>query len=145
MKKALLFVSGIGIGTGLMYLLDPDRGKRRRSLLRDQFVHAAHKANATFGAAKRDLSNRATGLAAQMRSVLVTEDVSDDVLVDRVRAQMGRAVSHPGAIEVQANHGTVKVSGSVPEKESNELLQRIKLVRGVKEVENHLEVLKQPA
>lgn len=34
---------GMVLGAGIMYLLDPDRGKRRRSLVRDQMVHAGHE------------------------------------------------------------------------------------------------------
>jgi hypothetical protein len=30
----------LGLGAGLMYFLDPDRGRRRRTLVRDQMAHA---------------------------------------------------------------------------------------------------------
>src|SRR4051812_35769009 len=33
----------VGLGAGLMYFLDPDRGRRRRALVRDQFIHALHE------------------------------------------------------------------------------------------------------
>src|SRR5438067_8044488 len=38
MNKALTLLMGFGMGMGLMFLLDPDRGRRRRALMRDQAV-----------------------------------------------------------------------------------------------------------
>lgn len=43
MNKELTFGAGLGIGTLLMYLVDPDRGKRRRALMRNKFVWAQKK------------------------------------------------------------------------------------------------------
>ena len=37
------FVAGLIVGAGAMYLLDPDRGAGRRSLLRDRWVHLGDK------------------------------------------------------------------------------------------------------
>jgi hypothetical protein len=36
-------LTGVVLGAGAMYLVDPDRGARRRSLLRDRGVHSGHK------------------------------------------------------------------------------------------------------
>jgi len=36
MNKALFLVGGLGLGAGLMYMLDPDKGARRRQLARTQ-------------------------------------------------------------------------------------------------------------
>jgi hypothetical protein len=36
MNKALLLMSGLGLGAGLMYMLDPEMGSRRRALARAQ-------------------------------------------------------------------------------------------------------------
>jgi hypothetical protein len=35
-KIGLGFITGIGLGTGLMFFLDPSRGKQRRAAVRDQ-------------------------------------------------------------------------------------------------------------
>ena len=36
------FLGGLGLGVGLMFLFDPVRGARRRSLIRDQAVRGVH-------------------------------------------------------------------------------------------------------
>jgi len=38
MNKAITWLYGAGIGAGLMYVFDPERGRRRRALARDQIV-----------------------------------------------------------------------------------------------------------
>ncbi|OGA74427.1 MAG: hypothetical protein A3G81_14405 [Betaproteobacteria bacterium RIFCSPLOWO2_12_FULL_65_14] len=52
-----------------MYLLDPEQGRRRRALLRDQLVHAKRVLSERAGSKARDLSNRAQGLAAEARRI----------------------------------------------------------------------------
>ncbi len=41
MNKGLRLMSVAGLGAGLMYLFDPDRGKRRRALVRNKITHAS--------------------------------------------------------------------------------------------------------
>jgi hypothetical protein len=129
-----------GVGAGLMYLLDPQGGGRRRALLRDQAVHAMKKGGEAARKTSRDLGNRTRGLVAETGSKLHREQVDDQVLCDRVRSKMGRAVSHPSAIEVAAIDGCVILSGPVLASELGRLLSTVHSVKGVKEVENRLEV-----
>jgi hypothetical protein len=56
------FALGIVLGAGIMYYLDPDRGARRRALVRDQFVHAGHELEESARAGARHVRNRAGGL-----------------------------------------------------------------------------------
>lgn len=136
-------VSGVAIGCGLMYLLDPDRGHRRRMLMRDKAVRAVHVTSDFADKSVRDLENRARGVVAEAWARLRDRAVPDDVLVERVRARMGRAVSHPHAITVQAKDGIVTLSGPVLEHEVEHLLKEVRSVRGVKGIENRLEPHKQ--
>ena len=52
-----------------MYLFDPDRGRRRRALVKDQMIHALNKIDDAIGAISRDLRNRGRGVWASVRSV----------------------------------------------------------------------------
>src|SRR5437868_2972955 len=113
MGRALSLLGGAGLGAGLMYFFDPQTGRRRRALLRDQFTGLLHDAGAAFRVAGRDISHRAYGLLAEGGSVLAGGPVSDQALTERVRARLGRLVSHPGAIDVSAHDGEVTLSGPV--------------------------------
>jgi uncharacterized membrane protein len=137
-------VTGIALGAGLMYFLDPDRGRRRRAMLRDQAVHAAHQAADAAGATSSDLQNRLYGMGAELRSWFREEEVSDEVLSARVRSVIGTVVSHPGSIRVTVRDGHVLLEGPVLAREVRRLLKRVARVRSVIDVEDHLEVHQHP-
>jgi uncharacterized membrane protein len=131
--------TGVVVGAGAMYLLDPERGARRRSLLRDQGIHASHKVRDGLAGAARDARNRTAGVAAEVRSRFQQDQASDEILTERVRSAIGRAVSHPGAITVNVFQGRVTLGGHVLADELPELIRRVGRVRGVSEVGNELE------
>jgi CBS domain-containing protein len=130
--------AGLIVGAGTMYLLDPDRGARRRSLLRDRGVHLGHKLGDGFAATARDVRNRSAGAAAELRSRFRHEPVDDEILHDRVRSAIGRAVTHPGAINVSVSQARVTLTGDVLLDEVNDLIDRVERVPEVSEVRNEL-------
>jgi osmotically-inducible protein OsmY len=136
-RGALL--TGLGMGVGLMYFLDPARGRRRRALVRDQMTHAARISSEAAGAAGRDLAHRTSGTAARLRRRFRHERVDDDVLVERVRARLGRAVSHSHAVRVGADRGVVTLRGPILQHEIGPLLKAVEAVSGVREVVDRLE------
>jgi hypothetical protein len=138
MRRELTLLSGIGAGVALMYMLDPDRGGRRRALARDRVARLANKTPDALNATARDLSNRARGLASEVGSMFRGGEASDEVIVQRVRAAMGRVVSHPHAIRVESNEGRVTLSGNILESEADALLSCAGSARGVREVSNRL-------
>jgi hypothetical protein len=127
-----------GIGAGAMYLLDPSRGRRRRRLIADKLTSVAHRTSDALGAHGRDLANHARGLAASARRPFRRSDADDAVVSERVRAELGRVVSYPGAIEVDVDDGTVFLWGDVPADEADDLLACAAAVRGVRSVEDRL-------
>jgi hypothetical protein len=66
-----------GLGALTMYLLDPEHGRRRRALIRDQFVHARSVVRKRATGAARELSNRAYGAAMEARRAIRTEPDPD--------------------------------------------------------------------
>ena len=133
------FISGAAIGAGLMYLADPDRGSRRRSGVRDKVAHGFRSFGSVLDKGVRDLRNRARGTVAETWSAVSPDHVWDEVLVDRVRAKIGRSISHPSTIEVTAKHGRIILSGPVLESEADDLIDAAYSVRGVRDVESQVE------
>jgi uncharacterized membrane protein len=75
-----------------------------------------------------------------MRSCLTSEDVSDEVLTERVRSRLGGLISHPSALEVNAEQGHVTLRGPVLRDEASRLLKGVAAVRGVRDVNDQLAV-----
>jgi len=137
----LALFGGVGLGAGLMYVLDPERGRRRRALARDKVIAAVNKAEDALSATAKDVSNRARGVAAAARTRWRSDgQVPDEILTERVRSKLGFVVSHPRAIEVAAQDGCVILSGPILADEVAGLLVRVEAVPGVRGVENLLEV-----
>jgi BON domain-containing protein len=137
-------LAGAAIGAGIMYLLDPDGGRRRRALVRDQIVSAAHKTTDAVDATSRDVANRARGVVAELRGRLRREHVGDDVLRERVRARIGSVIGHAGGIETRVSDGKVTLRGPVLSEELDRLLRRVRGVRGVADVISELDVHETP-
>jgi uncharacterized membrane protein len=137
--NVLALLGAVGVGAALSYFLDPDRGARRRNMVRDQVVHARVRAGDAFGKTARDLGNRARGLVAETRSRVTGDDADDAVIEPRVRTVLGRVTSHPRSIDVSVDQGRVTLSGPVLAAEADRLLSAVRGVSGVEEVDDQLE------
>src|SRR5580765_1532695 len=105
-------LSGVLVGVGLMYFFDPQRGKRRRARVVEAATHAQRVERQLVGKAVRDAQHRAHGLSERVKHPLAA-DVPDAVVTGRVRAQLGRLVSHPRAIEAEVDGGRVVLRGPI--------------------------------
>ena len=139
-QKAGSFVGGMAIGMTLMYLADPERGPRRRALIRDQALHALESSREFLAQAGSDLRHRAQGLAATARQRLHHEEMTDDeVLVERVRSRLGHHTTHAHAIEVTADGGSILLEGAILAEELEGVLKAVLDVPGVEGVDNRLQ------
>jgi uncharacterized membrane protein len=136
---ALAWLGGLGIGALLAYLFDPVSGRRRRSLVRDRAVHVGRLSKTVAKKTIADAEHRAYGFAASLKSRMHHEPVSDDLLSERVRARLGRIVSHPKAIDVRSTDGIVILSGPVLTREAARLLRRVRRVSGVRAIDDRLD------
>jgi len=138
MAKLTSFPGGILVGVGLMYFLDPVRGRRRRARINEAVARAERHERELLRKASRDARQRAHGFAERLAHQPAA-DVSDDVIEQRVRACLGRAVSHPSAIDVVAREGRVILRGPVLTDEANDVVRCVARVSGVRDVVDRME------
>jgi len=134
LSHAVSLVAGAALGAGVMYLLDPDRGTRRRALLRDKAVRGANDLAFYGNQRLRDLGNNLYGSVAEVRSKLRDRmrPIPDEILEERVRAQVGHVVSHPGALEIVVQDGVAYISGPVLGDEVEKINDRLGATRGLR-------------
>ena len=147
MNRRLAFMASMvgaaSVGAGLMYFLDPARGRRRRAIVRQKATSAAIQmtdAVVSLGGLSRDMRNRAYGMMAETRSRLRCEDVDDEVLEARVRAKMGHKIHHADKVTVTADHGRVTLAGQVIAAEAEAMRACVAAVRGVKQIADETEI-----
>lgn len=136
-EKRALFV-GLGVGAALMYLLDPDRGTRRRHLAAAQTRKALRRGGRELHDVAEDVKNHTRGKLVEARKRMRDEFVDDAVLVERVRAELGHKVEQARNIQVTAENGNVILSGTASTAEIERAAEVACHVRGVQCVENQL-------
>lgn len=119
-------------------ILDPDRGRGRRALLRDKGFHFAKQTAGFARKTARDIQHRSRGTVATLQSRFAPATVSDDVLISRVRSALGRICSHPRLIEVGAQGGCITLIGAADAAELVGIVTAVRRIPGVVAVSNKL-------
>jgi uncharacterized membrane protein len=139
MRKLLSTLGGLGLGAGLWVMLDSEQNGRKARAQRR--LKTMRKSTEGFvGAATQDLKNRSAGLQAEWKAWGNSEPVDDVVLMERVRARLGRLSSHPRAIKVMAHEGRITLSGDILTHEVDDLLEAIARVPGVRQIDDQLKL-----
>ena len=133
----------VALGAGLMYILDPQAGRRRRALTRDKATKYARRTAERAQALAQQAADRAKGIVAEARAS-DEEWVDDQTLVSRVRTELGRVVSHPGSLHVDSVDGCVTLRGPVFVWEADAALHAVEDTRGVCAVDDQLTRHEQP-
>lgn len=129
----------LAAGAGLMYLMDPESGRRRRALVRDRARRRANETGRRLRATTSDVSHRARGVVLERVHRFRRERPDDEVLAHRVRSELGHHTNHAHALQVAVDRGRVILSGPALASEAEELVKATGRVRGVEAVENRLE------
>jgi osmotically-inducible protein OsmY len=126
-------------GAAIMYFLDPAWGRSRRAWLQQKAGALGRDARRTQDALARSTLNHVHGALHTIHGMVdEAEQVDDVVLVERVRAALGRTIANPHGIEVKAFDGRVVLRGPVTPEELAEIVACTQRVRGVREVDNRL-------
>ncbi len=135
-------LAGMGLGAGLMFVLDPDRGRRRRAVARDKLIGLGHDVAWQAKKQARNAVNHVKGAVAEYRSTVRDrmQEIDDEQLVRRVAAQVGHVVSHPGALGITAEDGCVTISGPILRSEVDILKKRLDETRGIRHCELQLDI-----
>ena len=147
MPVATSLLAGIAIALASAvgtYYFDPRSGRRRRALLRDRTTRTMHKTRDLFDTAVIDAQNRARGIYSMTSARLKSEPADNHRLAERVRSKLGRVCSHPRAIRVAADEGTVTLRGDVLEHELSNVLRAVRHVPGVRNVVHELQLHRRP-
>jgi uncharacterized membrane protein len=138
MSKLASFPGGMMLGAGIMYFLDPIRGRRRRARIHEAIQRAERVERVQLERAVRDAKHRVQGLGERLKHP-VSSEADDSIIVERVRSRLGRVVSHPRAIDIAVHDGRAIVRGHVLESEAAALIGAVERVPGVRSVIDRLE------
>ncbi|CAN5778879.1 hypothetical protein BH24CHL6_BH24CHL6_09790 [soil metagenome] len=78
----IALLAGLGSGLAAMYFFDPEQGRRRRALLRDQLTKWTRVAGESVGGKVQDLRNRSAGLAHEVRRGIESDGDSAELALD---------------------------------------------------------------
>lgn len=127
MKNPLGTLGALFAGALAMYYLDPELGERRRALLAE-LVRS--------GLPGGDRHSRGRIARRSYHRVTQADPRTDAELRARVQDLLGRAASFPGAIQVDVDSGTVRLSGRVLSKERDALLHQVLQTPGLQKLVN---------
>jgi osmotically-inducible protein OsmY len=137
------------IGAGAAYFLDPERGRRRRHVLRDRFGKVARKSSrAGIRKAKRVEGHARGYVAGARRLVRSTESTADDAkVIQRIRSDAFREAGvSTKDVDVEVEDGVATLEGELPSDELAEaLVSKVASTPGVRDVAAVLRVARTAA
>ena len=139
MNKRWAMLSGLGLGAGLMYILDPSAGRKRRKTAVDTAGAMRRTSASAIGRVSRDIGKEAWGLLAEAQGAF-EGPIEDEVVAESVRARLGRTLSQPDVVKVSVENGVVSLGGTVAAAEFDRLVSTVLRVRGVRDVNDQLDV-----
>src|SRR5918999_3902180 len=143
-----LLALGALVGAALVYLFDPQSGRRRRALLRDRSAAFVRQGGRKGARAGRTVAAEAYGASQKVQHLKEEPKEYDDAtLAQKVQSEIFRDADVPkGQINVNAEDGIVVLRGEVERPELiEELVERTRNVQGVRDVENLLHLPGTPA
>jgi BON domain-containing protein len=130
------------VGGLLMYLCDPERGRRRRHMLRDRTQARVRRIGRGISGLWRGAAAETYGVGHRVVHLVprATEVPDDETLRQRVESQLFRDRHIPkGELNVGCEHGMVILRGALDNPvEYTNIEERIRRIPGVRGVQNLL-------
>jgi osmotically-inducible protein OsmY len=147
MKTVFTFALGAAAGAAAAHFLDPESGRRRRNLMRDQ---ARSKAGSTASAMQSQAQQAAGVVKGAAHAVTPSgtrlEEADDVTLARKVETEIFRAADAPkGTVSVDVQAGVAYLRGEVPAEWIDRLAADARRVDGISGVKNLLHTPGTPA
>jgi BON domain len=144
-----LLLAGTGLGVGVMYFADPERGKRRRKVTADRSMGAVRQASRRMMRTQRRAAARLGGKAQGIRHFRSQpEDVANDqMLTDRILSTAFRDFDFPhGQVNINVEDRVAVLHGVLDQPEAiTKLEEAVRKTPGVSRVESYLHLPNTPA
>lgn len=137
--RVISVLAAAGAGAAGMYLCDPVLGRARRTALRDRTRHGMRVTHRWLLTETLSVRNHAAGYVAEHRPALIVEQPPDEVLVERIRSEMGHVLRHAHRVTVTARAGWVELRGHVLVGERRALMDAVRKVPGVHGIDDYLD------
>ncbi len=141
--RAVWMCVASGLTSGLLvYLMDPERGRRRRHMLRDRSFASVRRIGRSIKALWRGAAAETYGVTHRIVHLVPkpTEMTDDETLRQRVESQLFRDRHIPkGHLNINAEHGMLILRGELDSPiEIAQLEERVRHLPGVRGVQNLL-------
>jgi hypothetical protein len=147
-RAAVAVAAGAALGAGVMYIADPDRGRRRRVLARDRTAAIVRHEGRRIDRARRRSAATVYGWLQRVRYLRRRPEPADDqTLTDRILSQAFRDLDVPtGQINVNVEAGVAVLHGAFARADQiNRVESAVGKVAGVRSVTSYLHLTDQPA
>jgi len=135
----LTAVGCCAMGIGLMYLMDPERGRARRAWLSDTVGGFVKSTGQTFYRTGKDLSHRVAGGSNSGHST--GGPATSEQLLESVRSEIARVAPDNRHIDVMADvNGSVTLTGIIRPQDADRIIAAVEDVPGVILVINRLNI-----
>ncbi len=132
-------VTALAAGVGLMYLLDPTDGPRRRNTLLGKATRCLNETGDFFRRTGRHLSNRSRGMAHQTGSMFQRDQATDRQVSERIRSRIGH-LQQQSTVHVVVMDGRATLTGQCTADDVQPLLTTVQATPGVASIVNLLNV-----
>jgi osmotically-inducible protein OsmY len=136
-----VLLAGMAAGATAEYLLDPDNGRRRRNMLRDQAMGRVRRGAQEAGRRAQYAAGRAQGVVADATPPgRDASEMNEPTLKSKVESELFRPEGAPkGSVDVTVEERVVFLRGEVgSEEQIEQLLERTRRIDGVERVESQL-------